>query len=118
MLTTTPHLQTRSPSPTTVQYLMSNAQLRRSLTARVLFAAVVLMRGSAVVLALAFLVVKYSCTGSRESCTGFVAQCALLFSQASLSRPWEAVLPMAAALWYLCFRRYHIGMFGALQLTG
>ena len=116
MLTTSNHLTVRRSSPTTVEYIVSNASHTNTVTTHLLQYLAVLVRISVGLLTVATLNAKIQYqpeipdTPSSEPNRLFRFDSKLpIFEALAKSIAWQALIPISITVLFLCFRRFYTG---------
>ena len=117
MLTTSHYLTTRRPSPTTVEYIVSNAPLSNTIAARILQYLLVSIRICLGFLTVVILNAKIQFQPPKKVDTSSSAHRQQSQFGSKLSTidlvatgtSWQVLLPFSTVLLFLCFRRFYTG---------
>lgn len=123
MFVSSNHLSIRRPSPTTVLFTVSNASPRQTITSQALFYLTCLLRVLIATSTALLLVIKSECTARTNDTFIFLPKCpswlprylSLVVRTAVTSR-WQHVAPISLVVLFLCFRRFHTGIFKMILL--
>ena len=116
MLSTSPtYLRVRRPSPTTVEFIVSNAPSTNTITSQVFFYLSILVRVLLCVTTLIVLIAKaeyHSHLTSQEEnieLLRFSLIPAAMLSPVDSTISWHTLIPGSLSILFLCFCRFHTG---------
>ena len=108
------YLRVRSPSPTTVEFIVSNAFSTNTIASQVLFYLSILFRilGGGIALFLLIANALFHLHSTRQDNPGILDYAlisASVLDPVTSIVPWQVLVPCSLSVLFLCFHRFHTG---------